>query len=476
VSKTTAFAANPALSPHRLLPEPRLVFDPVDRARTHEHPLLGLIQHGPYRGLVQPPLRVATISTEQQQRRLFQFLARLRDRIEPTDRKPYVPPFPGFEPLLGSPIGSAAESAHVTLPDDVPAGHDDGHEALAAALGNALGRLVAVREQWDVVVFLLPEAWERWRKSADGRFDLHDRLKTIAAPLGCPVQVLREQSALRFRYHCSLAWRLSIALFTKAGGVPWRLAATPGVETAYVGLAYAIRGGTKDGFVTCCSQVLDVEGGGVEFVAYDIGHGTDEENPHLTREEMRAVMARSARLYQDRHSGRLPRRAVVHKTSRWRDEEVDGALDAWSACDEVECITVQSRTPWRGMSLVANSTSGQSSKPHDWPVPRGTMQHLSGTEALLWVHGTAERASLRGTRYYQGGKGLPSPLLLTRAAGHGPLEPMASEVLALSKLDWNNDALYDPLPVTIKYSKLLAEVISNAPTLPDNVYQYRFFM
>ena len=43
-------------------------------------------------------------------------------------------------------------------------------------------------------------------------------------------------------------------------------------------------------------------------------------------------------------------------------------------------------------------------------------------------------------------------------------------------MDWNNDALYDPLPVTIKYSQTLAGVISHAPDLPDAVYPYRLFM
>ncbi len=42
-------------------------------------------------------------------------------------------------------------------------------------------------------------------------------------------------------------------------------------DTAYVGLSYAIRGGTRDRFVTCCSQVFDADGGGMEFVAYDVG-------------------------------------------------------------------------------------------------------------------------------------------------------------------------------------------------------------
>ena len=43
-------------------------------------------------------------------------------------------------------------------------------------------------------------------------------------------------------------------------------------------------------------------------------------------------------------------------------------------------------------------------------------------------------------------------------------------MLALTKMDWNNDALYDPLPVTIKYSQTLARVIGHTRGLPDAAY------
>lgn len=55
-------------------------------------------------------------------------------------------------------------------------------------------------------------------------------------------------------------------------------------------------------------------------------------------------------------------------------------------------------------------------------------------------------------------------------------ERVAQHVLALTKMDWNNDALYDPLPVTIKYSQALARVIGHASDLPDAIYPYRLFM
>ena len=42
-------------------------------------------------------------------------------------------------------------------------------------------------------------------------------------------------------------------------------------ESAYVGISYAVRPVVSDRprFVTCCSQVFDAEGAGLEFVAYD---------------------------------------------------------------------------------------------------------------------------------------------------------------------------------------------------------------
>jgi hypothetical protein len=43
-------------------------------------------------------------------------------------------------------------------------------------------------------------------------------------------------------------------------------------------------------------------------------------------------------------------------------------------------------------------------------------------------------------------------------------------------MDWNNDALYDPLPVTIGYSKVLARVVKRMHGLGNIPYQFRFFM
>lgn len=461
------------LPPHRLLSEPSLLFG---GGGSHKHPLVGLRTHGPYsrESFGSADIRFALITTTTLYPLARQFLGSLLKEHSPTDRPRYVPPYPGFKQTYGVGL-RPTEGPDVQLSPNL-ANAPDPHHAIASALAPAVRQLAMTRADWDVLVIALPAAWRQWKASADGASDLHDQLKAFAAPLGLPTQIVWEDRAISFKHPCSLSWRLSMALYAKAGGTPWRLHRTDDADVAYVGLSYAIRGGTADGFVTCCSQVFDADGGGMDFVAYDVGQGVDLDNPHLTRDQMRAVMSRSVRLYQDRHAGNLPNRIVVHKTTRFRDEEVDGVFDAWDACEEIECVRVQARTPWRGVRLVPAKPGQGPSKPANWPVQRGTLQFLSGRDGLLYVNGTAPGLASGNGNFYQGAKSIPSPLLVTRDAGSGPLERMAEDVLALTKMDWNNDALYDPLPVTIKYSQTLARVIGHTRGLPDAAYPYRLFM
>jgi hypothetical protein len=51
----------------------------------------------------------------------------------------------------------------------------------------------------------------------------------------------------------------------------------------------------------------------------------------------------------------------------------------------------------------------------------------------------------------------------------------AAQVLALSKMDWNTDALYGSLPATLTYAQVLARIVKHEH-LPPVPYDYRLFM
>lgn len=368
-----------------------------------------------------------------------------------------------------------ASGARLELPptlDEELEASDRPHVLLSERLTQAIGAVEAKRSEFDVLFIYLPIRWARgFVGEREDDFDLHDHLKAVTAMRGIPSQVIREDKAIAYPCRASVSWRLSIALYCKAGGVPWKLAgADP--STAYIGLSYALRpvAGASPRFVTCCSQVFDSSGAGLEFIAYDTEDvHLERKNPFLSRGEMRRVMARSLSLYQRRHAGRAPRRVVVHKSTEFKWDEVQGALDALNVAEEVELIQVKQDSPWQGVLIEREKQAGA------YPCERGSYLQLGGRKVLLWTQGNAAGVT-GGKSFFKEGKGIPHPLELVRFAGHGGLEETCAEVLGLSKMNWNNDSLYDRLPVTMDYATVLARTLKRMPDLAPHPYEFRYFM
>lgn len=471
------------LAPHVWIPEPKLAFHPDRSSDCAVHPLRGLLRFGPHSdGLVPDPIRVATISPTGESKRLYDFMRELNSSYKPTERKDYLPDWPGFQKVFRVRMQGAGGDCHAELGAEFDAELDKSpmpHIELAGRLVRAIQGLESRRDAFDVLFIYLPKRWEPGFEGGPGEdFDLHDHLKAATAARRLPIQLVREDKALAYHCRASVMWRIGLALYVKAGGVPWKLADTD-PETAYIGISYAVRPPESDRprFVTCCSQVFDAEGSGLEFVAYD-AHEVEVQrhNPFLSRDEMFRVITRSMDLYRRRHAGRTPRRVMVHKTTEFKSEETSGCMEALHLCETVDLLQIVEDVSWRGARIERRrETKVKKGKAAAFPVARGTLLGLGPREALLWTHGDVRDIGARSS-YFQGARSTPRPIRLVRHAGHGPWDDTARAVLALSKMDWNNDALYDPLPVTIGYAQVLARVVKRMSGLGTAPYQFRFFM
>ncbi len=468
------------------LTEPTLLFHPDRDGDVDVHPLRGLQQFGPYSRshnfMLRDPLHVAVLCPAGALPKIVQLFSELRSTQRPRERRHYLQDFDGFSKVLGigldCPLHPEDERVCELPTSQLESAlkSTEPQQQVAEMVLSGVRHLAAKKHLYDVLVVYLPNwlslAFRSPPEDLESDFDLHDTLKAVCAAQGVPVQVLND-NALTYFCRCSVAWRLSLAMYTKVGGVPWKLA---GFESrhAYVGLSYCLRKGAPAQFVTCCSQIFDAEGTNLRFLLYESQDGLYEgDNPYLRRQDMRRVMARTIDLYQ-RQKGAPPTRLVVHKTTQFRPDEIDGCVDALGSVDDLELLTVSARTPWHAIRIDAPKTRGPKGVPANYPVERGTVLPLGAYEYALWTQGNA--SSIGTGSYFKEGKGIPHPLLVTRHLGTGGTHSSARELLGLTKMNWNNDSLYDRLPVTLSYASVLARVVKRLGTLSSTPYDFRFFM
>lgn len=293
-----------------------------------------------------------------------------------------------------------------------------------------------------------------------GYWNLHHALKAHAMATGLTTQVAWE-STLRgdglTQDPASAAWNFFTALYYKSNNIPWQLAAVP-QNTCFVGVTFYKESPLEGADMqSSLAQVFSGHGEGLVLKGEKaLVDKKRDRKPHLTETGAQQLLSKALALYQQMH-GVKPARVVLHKTSRYWQEELQGFRKALGDIPSHDFLTLD-RLGVRFMRV------GQK------PPLRGTVITLAPRRHIIYTTGFVPHLG-----DYPGMR-VPVPLQIVEHHGESTVETLAREILALTKVNWNSCAFCNGDPITIQFARSVGHILTELPKGVEPQTKYKFYM
>lgn len=296
--------------------------------------------------------------------------------------------------------------------------------------------------------------------AAAGFRSFHNALKAHAMRSKLATQLIWESTldgSRRLQDPATVAWNFFTALYFKADNMPWELRfSSP--RTCFVGVSFYRESDEPNSPTrTALAQAFTESGEGLVLRGERITWDRDRDRrPHLGREAAERLLRQVLDLYAE-HFGDPPKRVVLHKTSRFWPDELAGFRSGLGSIHSHDFLALERR----GVRFLRLG--------HEPPV-RGTMIELGRRNYLVYTRGY-----IPFLRVYPGTR-IPNPLEVVEHYGDSAADTVCSEILALTKLNWNTCAFASGSPVTVAFSRQVGTILKALPEGIEPLTRYKYYM
>lgn len=315
-------------------------------------------------------------------------------------------------------------------------------------------------------IFLLKRQFSKLglKDFRDG-YNFHNILKVIGLEKHIPTQLIYPNTLIpnpksKGRQDIAMiAWNLTVAFLYKANEIPWKYFDFPD-DTCFIGISFhreyddsgkqIMRASIAQTFL---SDGKDIILRGKRFEWDD----TKIKSPHMTTEYAESLIEEILSHYSKIRDDPL-KRVVIHKSSAFWDEETQGLKKALRDVPKIDLITI-SNTNLRFFRY------GQET------LVRGTFIEFFGKYYLYNV------GFIPCLNIYPGSR-IPTPLEIQFYQTNQDKITICKEIMALARLNWNNIDYSTKEPVTLTFSRIVGEILSEyrAISLDKPPEQYKYYM
>lgn len=289
-------------------------------------------------------------------------------------------------------------------------------------------------------------------------------LKAKSMHLGRPIQIILEptlESNVKGKHDdATKAWNLCTAIYYKSSPstIPWKLIRNNNQPSScFVGISF-YRSRDRKVLNTSLAQLFDELGNSVILRGNPVDIDKNDRQPHLKADQAYTLLTQALDEYYNAMSN-SPGRLVIHKTSKYNDEEIDGFKEAAKKMNvkTTDFITII-------------DTNFRLFRAKEYPPYRGTHIELDQKNHLLYTRGSVQHYQTYPGSY------IPTPLEIRIIQSDESPEAICKEILALTKMNWNNTQFDGKYPISISCSRNVGQVMKyldiNKDQQPQINYSY----
>ena len=335
----------------------------------------------------------------------------------------------------------------------------------------------------DICIVLLPSnVFKKLSSIPYGKTHINFRRKLkaelIAISADIPIQIVLEDTIRETKSSLQdksmIAWNFSVAQYYKTDAIPWSLTEID-KNSCFIGISFhRLIDPEKSIMRSSVAQAFNREGRGLVFVGKPFEwdkKATKVVAPHLTYDYAKNLVEDIINTYVIQNQGIKPNRVVVHKTTDFWNSTMnadyceveglkDGIIEVLGSGVDIDLVTI------KNSQIKLMRENGK------YPVIRGTYAELEDHEAVLYTTGYIP--------YYETfpGMHMPQPKLVSLYEGETSIKNVCREIMALTKMNFNNCNYYDSLPITLRFAQKVGEIIQYFPENEDfkPPNRYYFYM